>query len=638
MALRLLMLEDDEADAELEVWHLKRAGLDFSSLRVAHEAEFVAALADYDPDLILADYSLPGFDGLVALGIARDKAPTVPFIFVTGVMGEEFAIETLHQGAADYVLKSHLSKLPPAVNRALQEAEERRARRRVEQALAESEERFRKIAESALDGLVILDREGRVTFINDAAEAILGYSASELAGRTLHELVVPSAARETAGAGWARFSATGEGPVVGTTFETSALRKGGEEFPVELSISSTLIAGSWHAIGIVRDITERKEAERALQRSNRFLRTLSRCNEALVRAVDEEGLLRDMCRTVVESGEFRLAWVGFADEDAGKTLRPAAWFGDRGEEYLAGLSLSWGDDGRRQGPAERAVRLGELQVEQYLSAAEADRQWAERVAGFGFQSIIAVPLRLDGRIGGVLSIYAGEANAFADDVTGLLTELAGDLAYGITTLRARDRQHQDAHRLEKSLEDTIQAIATTIEARDPYTAGHQRRAARLAAAIAREMGLPESQVVGVQRGAEIHDIGKIYVPSEILNRPGRLSSAEFDLVRSHPQVGYDIIKDVDFPWPVADMILQHHERPDGSGYPKGLKDGEIVLEARILAVADVVDAMTSHRPYRVALGIDAALAEIEANRGRLYDAEVADACLRVFREKRFAFD
>jgi HD-GYP domain-containing protein (c-di-GMP phosphodiesterase class II) len=145
-------------------------------------------------------------------------------------------------------------------------------------------------------------------------------------------------------------------------------------------------------------------------------------------------------------------------------------------------------------------------------------------------------------------------------------------------------------------------------------------------------------VVGVQRGAEIHDIGKIYVPSEILNRPGRLSQVEFDLVRTHPQIGYDIIKDVDFPWPVGEMILQHHERLDASGYPNRLKDGEIVLDALILAVADVVDAMTSHRPYRVALGIEAALIEIEKNRGRLYDMAVADACLRLFREDRFSFD
>ncbi len=637
MTLRILMLEDDEADAELAVWHLRRAGLDFSSRWVAREEDFVAALVDFAPDLILADYSLPGFDGLAALRIAREKAPEVPFIFVTGVMGEEFAINTLRQGAADYVLKSHLSKLPPAVSRTLQEAEDRRMRRQAEQGLAESEERFRKVAESALDGLAILDRDGNATFVNGAAERILGYSLAEVLGRNLHDLLALPGSIEAARAGWDRFRGTGEGRVVGRTFETVARRKGGEKVPVELSVSSVMLRGNWHAIGIIRDISRRKAAEQALQRSNRFLRTLSRCNETMVRATDETELLRDMCQTVVEAGEFRLAWVGFAEGDAAKSIRPAAWFGARGDEFLAQLNLTWADAEQGRGPAGRAIRLGEIQVEQDFDLDPAAKPWRTLALRFGYRSIIAVPLKLAGRVVGVLAIYAGESGAFADDVTGLLSELASDLAYGIATLRARVEQREDARRLESALEDTIRAIATTIEARDPYTAGHQKRSARLAAAIAREMGLPEARAVGVERGAEIHDIGKIYVPSEILNRPGRLSPVEFELVRTHPRIGYDIIKDVDFPWPVGEIILQHHERLDGSGYPNGLKDGEIVLEALILAVADVVDAITSHRPYRVALSIEVALAEIEKNRGRLYDPAVVDACLRLFRENRFSF-
>jgi PAS domain S-box-containing protein len=635
--LRILILEDDEADAELVVWQLRREGLDFTSRRVVHEDEFVAALTDFAPDLILADYSLPGFDGLSALKIARAKAPEVPFIFVTGVMGEEFAIDTLHQGAADYVLKSHLNKLPLAVNRTLQESEDRRMRRQAEQGLAESEERFRKIAESALDGLVILDRGGNATFVNGAAERIFGYSAAELVGRDFHEMLATAESIKAARAGWQKFSDTGEGAVVGTTFETVALRKNREEFPVELSVSSVMIGGSWHAIGIVRDITQRKEAERALHRGNRFLRTLSRCNEILVRANDESELLRDMCQSVVEAGEFRLAWVGFIDDETG-SIRPAACFGVRGDEYLARMRVAVTDAKLAEGPVARAIRLGEIQVEQDLDAESSAMPWGPLAMEFGYRSIIVVPLKLERRVIGVVAIYAGETGAFADDVAGVVSELSSDLGYGIATLRARIERQKDARRLEKSLEDTIQAIATTIETRDPYTAGHQRRTARLAAAIAREMGLPAARVVGVQRGAEIHDIGKIYVPSEILNRPGRLSQVEFDLVRAHPQIGYDIIKDVDFPWPVAAMILQHHERLDGSGYPNRLKGDEIVLDALILAVADVVDAMTSHRPYRVALGIAAALDEIEKNRSRLYDAAVTDACLCLFRENRFSFD
>jgi len=186
--------------------------------------------------------------------------------------------------------------------------------------------------------------------------------------------------------------------------------------------------------------------------------------------------------------------------------------------------------------------------------------------------------------------------------------------------------------LRKTLEATIQALALTAEARDPYTAGHQRRVADLSRAIAQKMGLSQDQVEGVRMAGSIHDLGKIYVPSEILNKPGKIRETEFELVKSHPQVGYEILKTIDFPWPVAEIELQHHERLDGSGYPNGLKGDEILMESRIVAVADVVESMSSHRPYRPALGVEKALEEIMSGRGRFYDERVVDACLSVFRE------
>ena len=152
------------------------------------------------------------------------------------------------------------------------------------------------------------------------------------------------------------------------------------------------------------------------------------------------------------------------------------------------------------------------------------------------------------------------------------------------------------------------------------------------------MSLPQDQIKGIRVAGLVHDIGKMSIPAEILAKPSKLSETEFDLIKAHPQAAYDILKSIDFPWPVADIILQHHERLDGSGYPKGIKDGDILLEARIIAVADVVEAMSSHRPYRPALGTDKALEEIEKNKGTLYDPEAVDACLRLFSEGRFEFD
>jgi PAS domain S-box-containing protein/putative nucleotidyltransferase with HDIG domain len=201
--------------------------------------------------------------------------------------------------------------------------------------------------------------------------------------------------------------------------------------------------------------------------------------------------------------------------------------------------------------------------------------------------------------------------------------------------QAEEKIQQGLKKLEKSLGDTIKAMSMVVETRDPYTAGHQDKVARLAAAISKKMNLSEEMIRGIEMTGVIHDIGKMYIPADILSKPGKLSSIETQLIRTHAQAGHDIMKDVEFPWPVARIILEHHERMDGSGYPNGLSNNDILQEARIIAVADVVDAMASHRPYRPALGLNAALEEIENNKGKLYDSDVVDACLMLFREEGF---
>jgi HD-GYP domain-containing protein (c-di-GMP phosphodiesterase class II) len=196
-------------------------------------------------------------------------------------------------------------------------------------------------------------------------------------------------------------------------------------------------------------------------------------------------------------------------------------------------------------------------------------------------------------------------------------------------------KRESIERMRKALGATVQAMAMTVETRDPYTAGHQRRVADLARSIATEMNLSVDQINGIRMAATIHDLGKISVPAEILSKPTKLTALEFSLIKTHPQSGYDILKDIDFPWPVARIVLEHHERMNGSGYPNGLTGDNILMESRIIAVADVVESMGSHRPYRPSLGIEAALEEIEKNRGTHYDNAVSDACLRIFREKGY---
>jgi HD-GYP domain-containing protein (c-di-GMP phosphodiesterase class II) len=250
-------------------------------------------------------------------------------------------------------------------------------------------------------------------------------------------------------------------------------------------------------------------------------------------------------------------------------------------------------------------------------------------------SCIAIPFRhFEGEMA-CLTAYGVRVSRWSDAERRLMDQVASALGYGITTLRTALAKAQHQESLRASLEQTIEVIAETVDQRDPYTAGHQRRVADLCVAIAGKLGLSSERTQGLRLAAGIHDLGKIGVPAEILAKPGRLTENQYNLIKEHAQLGYEIVKNVQFPWPIAQMILQHHERLDGSGYPRGLKADEILLESRILAVADVVEAMSSHRPYRASKGIDAALDEVLSKSGTLYDPEAVEACVNLFRHEGY---
>lgn len=241
----------------------------------------------------------------------------------------------------------------------------------------------------------------------------------------------------------------------------------------------------------------------------------------------------------------------------------------------------------------------------------------------------------DGTSFGTLCILDHQERQLANWAQDLIQVLRKSIESGLEILYIQQQNMQVTLQLNDVLESTITALVSALACRDPYTAEHQKRVADLTIKIADRMGLEQQLYRGLYLGAAIHDVGKIYVPSEILNRPGKLSAPEFEIIKSHPMVGAQIVKDIEFPWPIQNIILQHHERLDGSGYPQGLAGTDILLEARILAVADVVEAMSSHRPYRSALGLDVALASVRAGRGIIYDADVVDACLELFERDNY---
>jgi PAS domain S-box-containing protein len=488
-----------------------------------------------------------------------------------------------------------------------------------------AEVEYRAFVENSGDLLAVTDAEGVITTIAGPVEKLVGLPPAALIGANMFEFVQPSDL-ERAQELWARrrISTT---PMPAEDFWLQ--RADGRWVCLSLLannlLADPLVKGM---VVTLRDVTERKHLEDAR-------RVLSGANSALVLARSEAGLFHAICRLVVAEESYHLAWIGFADAARPLGVRMVA-FSDHSGAYFDALELLTGAETYR-GPLVRALETNELYVVQDIAEVPETERWRQLALDYGFRSLIALPLRVTDGDSGVLAIYAERPNVFSDDAIAVLTELASDISYGIGALRDRAGQVAYRAKFEASLEAAVRAIATAAELRDPYTAGHQRRVSELAGAIAAELGIDAELVSGIRIAASIHDIGKLIVPAEILSKPGVLTKNEFALIKQHAQAGHDIVVGIDFPFPAADMILQHHERLDGSGYPQGLSGEEITIGARIIAVADVIEAMRGHRPYRPSLGIDAALQEITNSRGTLYDPSAVDACILLFREKRFAF-
>jgi PAS domain S-box-containing protein/putative nucleotidyltransferase with HDIG domain len=336
-----------------------------------------------------------------------------------------------------------------------------------------------------------------------------------------------------------------------------------------------------YSLHVLQDITERHRVREALESSERKFRSLIENSSDLVFIIDAHGSIVYVSPSIRRVGGYEV------DDVLGRSIM----------EFTHPHDL----------PAAQAALSAVLQIPHDLCVAE---------------------LRLRHKDGSFVVLDSIAKNALDEPALNGIVINAHDVT----------ERKQAEQRLRTTLEGAIEALSATVEQRDPYTAGHQRRVAQLAIAIGRELELDDDRLAGLRIAGIVHDIGKICVPAEILAWPGRISPAQFEMIKPHAQVGYDIVSGIDFPWPVADAIRQHHERLDGSGYPQGLKGDQIILEARILTVADVVEAMSSHRPYRPALGIDAALKEIEDKRGRCFDPGVVDACLRLFRDKGFIFE
>lgn len=487
---------------------------------------------------------------------------------------------------------------------------------------------FRTLLDNSGDAIEVFDPVTlRFLDINETGCRDWGYSREELLSMRVPD-VDPAYSDEAGEMVRVQIQQSGH-----ARFEGLRRRKDGSVFPIEVSLKFIELDRQY-VLGIVRDITERKQHELAMQRSNRALRTISAGNEVLIHATEEGQLLQDMCDVAVRVGGYSMAWIGYTRDDAGKTIAQMAQ-ACAGKACPVLLPLTWDRAQHEFCPAGQAIISGSPRVVQDILSDPETNPWRENVKQFGFASCIALPLMDGDRAFGALVLFDERKDVFDADEVQVLEEMSGDLAFGILTLRVKAAHREHEQRLQKNMLQTVEAIAGIVEMRDPYTSGHQARVADIAKEIACQMKLPEEQTQAIHLAGLVHDLGKIRIPAEILSKPSRLTEVEYSLIKMHPQAGYDILKGIDFSWPIAEMVLQHHERMDGSGYPQGLKGEEILPGARILIVADVVEAMSSHRPYRAGLGIDTALAEIVRGRGTHYDPQVVDACVALFREQGY---
>ncbi len=445
--------------------------------------------------------------------------------------------------------------------------------KRSAQLLAKSEEKYHHLFNNAADMIHVVGADGCILDANATELQALGYDRNTLIGKPLLEIIAPELQSKTS----TILQALDEGQHT-IRYESILISASGQRLPVEVRATPQRQDGKLTQItAVIRDITERKQAEEKLKEKELRLRTFIAVNPVPT-------LISRKCDGIIQYVNAALEnLLGFS------------------QEILIGHKVT------------EILVSPELREERWLALTQANALEDQ-----------------------VIDVKKSDGNSIQSLVSLANLEFDNEPSVMATLSDITERMQLTAQ-LSQSLEATIQVIARVEEARDPYTAGHQSRVAELSCEIGLAMGLDSKLVEGLHWGGMIHDIGKIHLPSEILSKPTKLTTLEYDLIKEHAQIGYQILENIKFPWPIADIIHQHHERLDGSGYPQALRGEQICLQARIVAVADVVEAMASHRPYRPGLGIKKALAEISRGRGEVYDSQVVDCCLALFTEKQFSF-
>jgi PAS domain S-box-containing protein len=496
-----------------------------------------------------------------------------------------------------------------------------------------------KIWNSARQAIFVVDASSNIIMdSNPAAEHLTGYACQELIGMHVYALHPEDEHERVADMlrkAMRRRLQLFDGLHI--------LFKDGRQVRVVTSASLPIeFDGKTVVLVTLSDAADQEQTSLLLLRMDWALAAYSSAALALKNATTKGSLLQSICEAITNESAYVLALAAIAEDGLDKPIKVVASAG-RAKGHINELKLNLSaDDKFDQDTMAACIRANEIHIIEDVDSTPLYDPWSEITTRDGVRSVLAIPFSPISSPRGCLAIYSAHINVFEASVLQVFQRLAAEIEHGFHALDQEQSLKAEQIILEETqtqlssaLSATVTAIAATLAARDPFTAGHQDRVGYLACAIGREMGWSESRLQGLRMASVLHDIGKIGIPLEILTKPSRLGKAELELIGEHPEIGYNILKGIPFPWPIADIVRQHHERLDGSGYPLGLKADAILIEARVLAVADIVEAMTSHRPYRQALGVNAALEEIERQAGTLLDAEAVQICQALFREKSF---
>ena len=508
-------------------------------------------------------------------------------------------------------------------------------RRIAEEAAIRGERKYRQLIELTHEGVWAIDEDSNTTFVNPQMAKMLGYEIKEMTGMPLFSFMDEQNV-ETAKKKVERRKL---GIVEQHDFEF--LSKSGKKVYVLMETAPIIADDGKYAgaVATVNDITERVQGEQALRYHLEFEKIVTTISTHFI-SISPAEIDRAIDNALMTIGQFAGAgrsYVFMFSPDGSNMSNTHEWCAEHVESQMHRLkdipveTFSW--------LTERLRRLETINIPKVAELPKEARSERDEFDFESIKSIVVVPMVFGGKLIGCVGFDAVIEERLWSEQTITILRVVGEIfANALEHKLVFGALAGSLGMMKKILDGTVVALASAAEKKDPYTAGHQRRVTQLAIAIARELGFSEDQIEGIKVGGTLHDIGKIYVPTEILSKPTKLTEVEYSIVKIHPQVGHDILSHIEFPWPVIQMVIQHHERLDGSGYPNRLKESAIIPEARILTVADVVEAMSSHRPYRPAKGSEAALEEITKNKGILYDAQIVDTCLKLFKEKNFRFE